>query len=229
MPSELSVCVENSVPNAEVGAVIATIFAVVEIVKLVVSAERQKLDGCPAEIVPAVSTICIPDSQHEPTYQRRKMEGAKKQQDSHVDQGGDRLDEEELDHVEVETRNGDTGGVLVVGFVEGVEEGPVHEVVEAEEEEILYEHHHYYLRDYVAYRWCFGGGHYQFEADLRVNPQVDGDEDENIEGGDDDTFSEKFRPFVRVLLPGPWLLQIRTAILEDRPDTARKKAISFYR
>ena len=85
------------------------------------------------------------------------MEGAKKQQDSHVDQGGDRLDEEELDHVEVETCNGDAGGVLVVGFVEGVEEGLVHEVVEAEEEEILDEHHHYYLRDYVAYRWCFGG------------------------------------------------------------------------
>lgn len=66
--SELSVCVENCVPNAEVGTVIATVFAVMEIVKLVVGTKGKELDGSPAEIISTVSTICIPDSQHKPTY-----------------------------------------------------------------------------------------------------------------------------------------------------------------
>lgn len=80
------------------------------------------------------------------------------------------MDQEEFYHMEVETCYRDTGGVLVVGFVEWVEEGLVHEVVYGEEEEILNEHHQDYLRDDVAYRWCFGRGHNQFKADLGVNP-----------------------------------------------------------
>ena len=58
--------------------------------------------------------------------------------------------EEEFDHVEVEPRNRDTGGVLVVDFVDRVEEGLVHVVVYGEEEEILDEHHQDYLRDELA-------------------------------------------------------------------------------
>lgn len=52
--------------------------------------------------------------------------------------------------MEVEPRNRDTGGVLVVDFVDRVEEGLVHVVVYGEEEEILDEHHQDYLRDELA-------------------------------------------------------------------------------
>lgn len=49
-----------------------------EIVKLVVGAKGQELDGRPAEIVPAVFIISSPDPQHKPADKSGKMEGAKK-------------------------------------------------------------------------------------------------------------------------------------------------------
>lgn len=66
---------KNHIPESEMGGVVAHVFAMMEIVELVVCAEGQQLNRSPAEVITRMADICIPNPQDKPTHQCTDMHG----------------------------------------------------------------------------------------------------------------------------------------------------------
>lgn len=81
-------CPEDYVPDSQLRAEVSAVVTVMEIVEIVISAQRQDLNRGPAEHVPTMPIVGVVDSKDNPAHSGRNVDWAQEHpNDCHVNFG----------------------------------------------------------------------------------------------------------------------------------------------